>query len=71
MVYITVFSLLSFMLKRKMDWKYIMEWASCYYPLYLMQKQYAALVWIDRPLKDEDMQAISSLKDKVSSVRFT
>lgn len=28
------------------------------------QKQYAALVWIDRPLKDEDMQAISSLKDK-------
>ena len=48
-----------------------MEWASCYYPLSLMQKQYAALVWIDRPLKDEDMQAISSLKDKVSSVRFT
>ncbi|XP_015887395.1 uncharacterized protein LOC107422452 isoform X1 [Ziziphus jujuba] len=27
------------------------------------QKQYAALVWISRPLKDEDFQCISSLKD--------
>ncbi|CAL0303488.1 unnamed protein product [Lupinus luteus] len=27
------------------------------------QKQYAALVWISRPLKDEDLQHISSLKD--------
>ncbi|CAI8606498.1 unnamed protein product [Vicia faba] len=27
------------------------------------QKQYAALVWISRPLKDEDFQHVSSLKD--------
>ncbi|XP_061356335.1 uncharacterized protein LOC133300762 isoform X2 [Gastrolobium bilobum] len=27
------------------------------------QKQYAALVWISRPLKDEDFQCVSSLKD--------
>ncbi|KAG4964144.1 hypothetical protein AAZX31_14G207900 [Glycine max] len=27
------------------------------------QKQYAALVWISRPLKDEDIQCVSSLKD--------
>ncbi|KAF1897105.1 hypothetical protein Lal_00034807 [Lupinus albus] len=27
------------------------------------QKQYAALVWISRPLKDEDVQHISSLED--------
>ncbi|XP_012570847.1 uncharacterized protein [Cicer arietinum] len=27
------------------------------------QKQYAALVWISRPLKDEDLQHVSSLKD--------
>ncbi|XP_058725430.1 uncharacterized protein LOC131596706 [Vicia villosa] len=27
------------------------------------QKQYAALVWISRPLKDEDYQHVSSLKD--------
>lgn len=31
-----------------------------------MQKQYAALVWIDRPLTDEDMQAISASKNMVS-----
>ena len=47
-----------------------MEWAFDF-PLYLMQKQYAALVWIDRPLTDEDIEAISSSKDMVSSVRFT
>ncbi|XP_057974327.1 uncharacterized protein LOC131162156 [Malania oleifera] len=27
------------------------------------QKQYAAVVWISRPLKDEDLRTISSLKD--------
>lgn len=27
------------------------------------QKQYAALAWVSRPLKDEDLEAISSLKD--------
>ncbi|KAI9113220.1 hypothetical protein K1719_015745 [Acacia pycnantha] len=27
------------------------------------QKQYAALVWISRPLNDEDLQSVSSLKD--------
>lgn len=27
------------------------------------QKQYTALVWISRPLKDEDLQSISSLED--------
>ncbi|KAE8057328.1 hypothetical protein FH972_014029 [Carpinus fangiana] len=27
------------------------------------QKQYAALVWISRPLEDEDLESISSLKD--------
>lgn len=27
------------------------------------QKQYAALVWISRPLKDEDLQHVTSLKD--------
>ncbi|MCH90441.1 putative tRNA pseudouridine synthase Pus10-like [Trifolium medium] len=27
------------------------------------QKQYAALVWISRPLKDEDFQHVSSVKD--------
>nr|KYP65732.1 Putative tRNA pseudouridine synthase Pus10 [Cajanus cajan] len=27
------------------------------------QKQYAALVWISRPIKDEDFQCVSSLKD--------
>ncbi|KAF7829510.1 putative tRNA pseudouridine synthase Pus10 isoform X1 [Senna tora] len=27
------------------------------------QKQYAALVWISRPVKDEDLQCLSSLKD--------
>ncbi|KAI4317004.1 hypothetical protein L6164_024918 [Bauhinia variegata] len=27
------------------------------------QKQYAALVWISRPLKDEDLQSVSLLKD--------
>ncbi|WJX20948.1 tRNA pseudouridine(55) synthase [Trifolium repens] len=26
-------------------------------------KQYAALVWISRPLKDEDFQHVSSVKD--------
>lgn len=31
-----------------------------------MQKQYAALVWISRPVQDEDFQAISSLKEIVS-----
>ncbi|KAH9693646.1 tRNA pseudouridine(55) synthase [Citrus sinensis] len=29
------------------------------------QKQYAALVWISRPLQDEDFQTISSLKETV------
>lgn len=31
-----------------------------------IQKQYAALVWISRPLKDDDLQSISSHKDMVS-----
>lgn len=34
--------------------------------LILMQKQYAALVWISRPLKDEDFQSVTSLKEVVS-----
>ncbi|KAK3038877.1 hypothetical protein RJ639_028599 [Escallonia herrerae] len=31
--------------------------------LYFLQKQYAALVWIPRSLKDDDVQTISLLKD--------
>ena len=37
-----------------------------YYNHKILQKQYAALVWISRPLKDEDLQHVSSLKDLVS-----
>lgn len=40
-----------------------------YYVTYLEQKQYAALVWISRPLEDEDSESISSLKDTVSCLR--
>ena len=32
-----------------------------------MQKQYAALVWTSRPLEDDDLLSISSLKDLVRS----
>lgn len=43
---------------------------SCWWPVILScictQKQYTALVWISRPLKDEDLQSISSLEDMVS-----
>ncbi|BBG94774.1 Pseudouridine synthase family protein [Prunus dulcis] len=33
------------------------------------QKQYTALVWISRPLKDEDLQSISSLEDMRTPIR--
>lgn len=33
--------------------------------LLCMQKQYAALVWISRPLEDTDIEAIVSLKELV------
>lgn len=40
-----------------------------YYVTYLVQKQYSALVWISRPLEDEDLESISSLKDLVSCLQ--
>ncbi|KAL0360468.1 UNVERIFIED_CONTAM: tRNA pseudouridine synthase Pus10 [Sesamum radiatum] len=33
------------------------------------QKQYAALVWIPRPLNDDDVQTLSSLKDMKTPIR--
>lgn len=33
---------------------------------YLVQKQYAALVWISRSLEDDDLKTLSSVMDMVS-----
>lgn len=35
--------------------------------LKILQKQYAAIVWISRPLEDKDFNSISSVKELVKS----
>ena len=36
----------------------------------ILQKQYAALVWISRPLEEEDCNSVSSMKELVSHTWF-
>lgn len=45
----------------------LLSWILCFV---LLQKQYAALVWISRPLEDDDLQSLTSDKEMVSVFLF-